>query len=79
MNIKEQLIKLIAETLDVQTNEINEDTAIGDIPAWDSLGHVAIINAVEQNLGIQFEPEVIMDVEDVSDIIAAVEKYKGLS
>lgn len=76
MNIQEEVIKLIAKVLEVSVAEIDEDTAIGDIPVWDSLRHVMIISALEQHFSIQFEPEVIMDMEDVSDIVAAIEERK---
>lgn len=76
MNIQEEVIALIAKVLDVPVTEVDEDTAIGDIPAWDSLRQVMIISTLEQHFNVQFEPEIIMDMEDVSDIVAAIEERK---
>ena len=73
MNLQFKIIKIIAEALEVEENQITEDTAIGDIPEWNSLGHVMIISSLEKEFTISFEPEMIMDLEDVSDIIAAIE------
>ena len=75
-NIKEEVIKVIAGILEVPANVINEETAIGDIPTWDSLRQLMIISALENYFEIQFEPEMIMDLEDVSDIVAAIEEHK---
>lgn len=74
MNIYNEVVAIIAKVLDVSVDNISEDTAIGDIESWDSLRQIAIISALEERYGFQFEPETIMDMEDVSDIVAAVEE-----
>ena len=72
MNVLEQVKKIIAENLNIDSSVLNEDTAIGDLPEWDSLHHLQIIATIEQKFGFQFEPDVLMDLEDVSDIVNAV-------
>lgn len=74
MNIYNEVVAIIAKVLKVSVDNISEDTAIGDIESWDSLRQIAIISALEERYGFQFEPETIMDMEDVSDIVAAVEE-----
>lgn len=74
MTLIDNIIKLIADSLEVSENQITEDTAIGDIPEWNSLGHIIIISNLEKEFSINFDPEVIMDLEDVSDIVAAIEE-----
>lgn len=74
MNIYNEVVAIIAKVLEVSVDNISEDTAIGDIESWDSLRQIAIISALEERYGFQFEPETIMDMEDVSDIVAAVEE-----
>ena len=74
MNIEEKDKEIIAKVLEVPADQINEDTAIGDIPEWDSLSHIQIISAIEKEFGFHFTPDVMMDLEDVSDISAAVEE-----
>ena len=49
-------------------------STIGDFPQWDSMGHLTILSNVEEAFDINFEPEEMMDLEDVHDIIAAVEE-----
>ncbi len=74
MTLLDSIIKLIADSLEVSENQITEDTAIGDIPEWNSLGHIIIISSIEKEYSINFDPEIIMDLEDVSDIVAAIEE-----
>lgn len=74
MSKLEEVKSIIAENLKVDVSVLSEDTAIGDLPEWDSLHHLQIVAAIEQKYGFQFEPDVLMDLEDVSDIVNAVEK-----
>lgn len=74
MNIEEKVKEIIAKVLEVEVSQINDDTAIGDIPEWDSLSHIQIVSAIEKEFGFNFTPDVMMDLEDVSDIVAAVEE-----
>jgi len=75
MKIEERVIKIIAEAIDVESNKIDEDTAIGDFPNWDSMGQLIIITSLEKEFDIKFDPEDIMDLEDVGDMISAIEEY----
>lgn len=74
MSKLEEVKAIIADNLKVDISVLSEDTAIGDLPEWDSLHHLQIVAAIEQKYGFQFEPDVLMDLEDVSDIVNAVEK-----
>ena len=74
MKLLDNIIKLIADSLEVPENKITEDTAIGDIPEWNSLGHIIVISSLEKEYSINFDPEIIMDLEDVSEIVAAIEE-----
>lgn len=73
----EKVVAIIANSLSVQKSAINEDTAIGDLKEWDSLHHLHIISAIEKEFGFCFTPDVLMDLEDVSDIVAATEARVG--
>ncbi len=67
------VIDIIINVLEVDEGMIDENTAIGDIPEWDSLHHIMIISEIEKEFGFRFTPDVMMDLEDVSDIVAAIE------
>lgn len=73
METLEKVIEIVASTCEVEKNAVTADSAVGDFPAWDSMGHLAILNAVEEAFDISFEPEEMMEIEDVNDIVKAVE------
>lgn len=73
MSIEEKIKKIMSEILEVSEDEIDDDSAIGDLPNWDSLNHLKIISKIEHEYNIQFTPDVLMDIEDFSDIVKATE------
>ena len=75
MSTEDRIKEIIADAIEVKVSQIDEDTAIGDFPNWDSMGQIIIISALEKEFDIKFDPEVIMDLEDVGDIIEAIEEH----
>lgn len=73
MDIKSKVIEIIAKALEVDPEKITLESAIGDFPLWDSLGQLNILQAVQDEFEIELEPEEMMDIEDVNDIIKTVE------
>ena len=74
METLEKVIEIVATTCEVDKSEVSGESTVGDFPAWDSMGHLAILNAVEEAFDISFEPEEMMEMEDVNDIVKAVEE-----
>lgn len=72
-NVKEKIIEIIANTLDVRVSEINDSSSIGDFPAWDSLGQMNLLQNIQDEFDIELDPEEIIELEDVQDIVKAVE------
>lgn len=72
MDTLEKVIEIVATTCDVNKSEVNENSTVGDFPQWDSVGHLSILSQVEEAFDISFEPEEMMEMEDVKDIVEAV-------
>lgn len=73
METKEKVFEIIASVLNVNVTEITLESTVGDFPSWDSLGQLNILQSVQDEFDVEFEPEEMMDIEDVNDIIKAVE------
>ena len=74
METLEKVIEIVASTCEVDKSEVTGDSTVGDFPAWDSMGHLSILTNVEEAFDICFEPEEMMELEDVNDIVKAVEE-----
>lgn len=73
MSVKDEVIKIVAAVCETEVEKITEQSSVGDFPGWDSMGHLSILQQVEETLNVNFEPEEMMELEDVADIVKAVE------
>jgi len=78
MKNQERVFKAISKALEVKQEMLSEDTAIGDFPNWDSMGHLIIISALEKEFDIKFDPEDMMEFEDIGDMIEAINNYTSI-
>ncbi|MCE5174412.1 MAG: acyl carrier protein [Bacteroidales bacterium] len=71
--IQSKVFEIVAGVCETTPDQINDNTTIGDFPQWDSVGQLTILSSVEEAFEINFEPEEMMEIEDVKDIVNAVE------
>lgn len=67
--------EIVAKTLKISVDNLNENSALGETPNWDSLNHVVIIGELESNYGIEIPNE---DIEKYVTMKAIIELYEGL-
>lgn len=71
--MEEKIISLIESVLKVPAGTVTAQTRAQDLEQWDSLAHVMIIGALEEQLGIEIPLEEAVEIEDVAGIL----KYAG--
>ena len=74
MEIRNKVIEIIANTLNLPAEKISENTAIGDFEEWDSFRHIQIIAEIEKNFGFKFKTEEMIQLKKVGEIIKATEQ-----
>ena len=62
--------RLIAMALNRPFETVGENATIGTMQAWDSIGHISIVLALEGKIGRMLRPEEIGRLESVADIAA---------
>ncbi len=67
--MKEKILALIEEILQVPAGTIAEDTKLEDVEQWDSLAHVMIIGALEEQLGIVIALEDAIEISSVQELL----------
>ena len=67
--MQEKILKLIEEILQVSAGTITVDTKIEDVEEWDSLAHVMIIGALEEQLGISIPLDEAVEIASVAEIL----------
>ena len=73
----EKLKEIIADVLNVEVNDITEDTTFVDDLGADSLDLFELVMALEEEYGLEIPAEELSDVETVGDIIEYL-KNKGV-
>lgn len=74
--MEQEIRQIIARVLNVDISSITDELASGEIPEWDSVGNLAIISTLEQELGIEFPLEELFDLTSVRALIDAVSRLK---
>ncbi len=72
--MESQVKEIIARVLNVDLSVISNDLSSGDIPEWDSVGNLAIISTLEQELDVEFPLEDLFDLTSVRSIVDEVNK-----
>lgn len=67
--MRDKIIRLIEETLKVAPGTVTPETQIADVEEWDSLAHVMILGALDEQLGLSIPLEEAMEMTNVSQIL----------
>ena len=70
MTNSEKYMDTFVKTLEIQPNE-TDGLKYQDIPAWDSVGHMTLVAAIEEAF------DIMMDTEDIIDL-SSFEKGKEI-
>ena len=72
--MESQVKNIIARVLNVDIQLITDDLSSGEIPEWDSVGNLAIISTIEQELNVEFPLDELFDLTSVKSIVDAVNR-----
>ncbi len=67
--MKEKIIEIITEILQVEPGVVTEDTLTSDLEEWDSLAQVMIIGELEAKLSISISLDEAMEIQGVRDLL----------
>ena len=76
--MESQVKEIIARVLNVDVSLVTDELSSGDIPQWDSVGNLAIISTIEQELEIEFPLDVLFDLTSVRSIINEVNRLTNV-
>lgn len=60
--------KLLAEATNCDQSAIPDDARIGRCEGWDSLAHLRLVLAIEEQIGRQLDPDEAIRIETLADI-----------
>lgn len=74
--MKERLKNIMANVFGVQAEEINEMTSVDNCEEWDSLQHMSLLVAIEEEFDLSLNDEEVLRMKDFTSIIDILENHK---
>jgi len=72
--ISTRLKHVILRELRLEAFDLEDDTLASQVPGWDSLSHVRILTAVENEFGIRFRGLEVVRLKNVGELQALVDR-----
>ena len=72
--IFEKLNEVFRDIFDDEEIEVGEETTAADIDGWDSLEHINLIAAVEQEFGVEFTMGQVVTMKNVGEMARLIEE-----
>ena len=60
-----KLKQVVSDILEVDIDDINENSSPDNIEKWDSLSHIKLVMAIEAEFNVKLTPEDMMDMLSV--------------
>lgn len=74
-DIDSRLTDVFRATFADESLELAPETTADDIPAWDSIAHIRLIFAVEEEFGIKLSTQDLESLDDVGALQAAIARH----
>ena len=71
--IYERLNDVFQDVFDDDEITVSANTTAEDIEDWDSLEHIRLIAAVEQNFGLRFKMGEVASMKNVGEMVAIIQ------
>jgi acyl carrier protein len=71
----EKINQILADTFKISTDKAETNASMNDISTWDSLTHMGLIVAIEDEFGIEMSGDDIADMITFEAIRLTVSKY----
>ena len=68
-----QVQALLAEAIQAPPDLVTPDLAFGDLPQWDSLGHMEVMLRLEEQYGVAIDADIIAQLVSVPEICKYLE------
>lgn len=72
--IFERLNDVFRDVFDDDSITVSDDTTAADIDGWDSLMHITLISAVEDEFDIKFDMKSVVAMKNVGDMADVIEQ-----
>lgn len=75
MSNKDRYDEVFKTSLKLSQEQLNDDLTYNSVAAWDSVGHMAMMAALEGEFGIMMDPDDIIDFSSYKKGFEILAKY----
>ena len=69
-----KVCKIFDDIFDLKKKKLKKSTNAKDISNWDSINNLKLIIVLEKELKIKFDPDEIVEIKNVGELIKSIEK-----
>jgi acyl carrier protein len=73
----DKVIEVFAKVLGIPSENVTDDLRYASIPQWDSIAHMAVVSALEEQFGIMIDMDDVIDMNTVDKAREIVRKYSA--
>jgi acyl carrier protein len=77
MTTLQRVCAVVAACFQLPAETVTPDTSPESVEAWDSLGHLTLMLALEQEFAVQIDPEQMEDLTSVGAIAEQLDSHRG--
>jgi len=70
--VYERLTEIFRDIFDDEEITISDDTTSSDIEGWDSIVHISLMDAIEEEFDIHFDMKTIVKLENVGEMVDVI-------
>lgn len=71
--IYERLNEVFRDIFDDEEITVDDETTAADIEGWDSLVHISLIDAIEEEFDISFDMKTVVKLKNVGEMVDVIE------
>lgn len=77
MDYSNKVKNIVARALQIKRDMVTDKLSINDIPEWDSVGNLNIIQSLEEELEVEIPIENLFELTNVKLLVEEVNKLKN--
>ena len=75
--MKERVLAIVSQVMGVPVEQLSEQSSPDTVQSWDSLNHMNLVLALEEEFGVQFTDDQIVNLLSVGAMLTALAEHAG--
>lgn len=76
--MEEKIQKIMANLFDVSIEEITDESSPSNIKKWDSLNHIKLVVALEEEFNVKFSNLEVLDMQTYKLVLLAIKNSEKI-